>query len=724
MLRAYLFILAGLFLFPCSQVEAADITPAPQARPSSVTSPQDLEAIYVMADQGDAGSQNYLGFLYATGQTVAKDEKTAFGWFQKAADQGHPEALGNLAMMYEKGLGVEKNLRTALALHRQAAMAGYSISMKRLASLYETGVMGEERDPIKAEMWKTRYKETLKASAPAAIDAAPRQAAGKALATAQVEKPASLKPATSSAKTSPQAATASAPGDTQAQPVSPSSLNRASAASTPYFIQVGGKATARETMEVTQKIVEKNLLPQNKKIELVNPDGKSYLINIGPFADEHQAAPYKAKIMALLNVAPPPDPAPRPPVQAAPAQTAAAPPKAPVVPAMAIPSQAQATQPLPAVKTGSGGREKHHYVEVSGKATAREATELIRKIVERGLLPRNMHVELVNPEADNYRIRIGPFADAVDAAPQMAKTNAPVKSTLTPPNTPMDTSQELLPVTQAGTQPVPGASSSSAQKQAIAPVQPKPLPVTAPKVVATPVASDISPKLVPMPVAIPQRQEIDTPQIASVAVPKIEAATAAGDVPAMFAEGKPAATKTVRGRYYYILLNAQNTFEDSMFLTQFLFTKELVHETRRVKIENLDGQNFHVSIGPFSDIREANQQLQKINQQTFLESSIVTLETRVPVSGDGDYQPFIQIKIPGTLGNAVTLTQALVENELFAPKLFVEIAKFGAGNYLLRYGPFKGIKESDQGIQYLKKQFRVSPITINLERLVPVDGKQ
>jgi hypothetical protein len=699
MLRAYPFILACLFLFPGSQVKAAAPLPAPQARTSSVTSPQDLEAIFAMADQGDAGAQNYLGFLYATGQTVTKDEKTAFGWFQKAADQGHPEALGNLAMMYENGLGVEKSLPMALVLHRQAAMAGYAISMKRLAGLYETGVMGEERDPIKAEMWKTRYKETLKGSAPAERDAAPFQAAGKALATAQAERPATLKPATSLTKTPPLAATASAPGDTQAQPVSPSSSNRASAAFAPYFIQVGGKATAREAMEVTQKIVEKNLLPQNKKIELVNPDGKSYLINIGPFADEQQAAPYKAKIMALLNVAPPPSPAPRSPAQAVPAQTTAAPPKTPVAPAMAIPSQAQATQPLPAAKTGSGEREKHHYVEVSGKATAREATELIRKIVEKGLLPKKMHVELVNPEADNYRIRIGPFTDAVDA--QTAKTNAPVKSALTPPNTPMDTSQELLPVTQARKQPELGAPASPAQKQALAPVQPAPLPVTASKVVPVPVASNIP-----------------------LEAPKIEAAKAANDVPAKFAEGKPAATKTVRGRYYYILLNAKNTFEDSMFLTQFLFTKELVHETRRVKIENLDGQNFHVSIGPFSDIREANQQLQKINQQAFLESSIVALETHVPVSGDGDYQPFIQIKTPGALDNAVKLTQALVEKELLAPKLFVEIAKFGASNYLVRYGPFKGIKESDQGIQYLKKQFRVSPITINLERLVPVDGKQ
>lgn len=431
-MRVYPLILTCLFLSFGSQADAADAPPVQQARVSSAPSEQDLEVIFAMAGQGDAGYQNYLGFLYATGQAVAKDEKAASGWFQKAADQGHPEALGNLATMYEKGLGVVRNPRMALSLHSQAAMAGYAISMKRLASLYETGFVGEERDPIKAEMWKTRYKETLKARTPALSDAAPPQAADKALATFQADKPLKLKLAVSLANTQLKAETASAPGDTQPHPVSPASSGKSSAAAMPRL-------------------------------------------------------------------------------------------------------------------------------------------------------------------------------------------------------------------------------------------------------------------------------------------------SAESDIPPELADASSSAAKMVRGRYYYIQLNGQNTFEESVSLTQLLFKKELVHETRRVKIQNLDGKNFHISIGPFNDAREANLQIQKINQQAFLESSMVTLETYALASGDGDYQPFIQIKSQGSLDNAVKLTQTLVENELLAPKLFVEIAKFGSRDFLVRYGPFKGVMLADQGVLNLKKYLRVSPILVNRERLVPVE---
>ena len=44
------------------------------------------------ADKGDAKSQYYLGLMYYKGQGVAKDEKTAIKWFEKAAEQGHKQA--------------------------------------------------------------------------------------------------------------------------------------------------------------------------------------------------------------------------------------------------------------------------------------------------------------------------------------------------------------------------------------------------------------------------------------------------------------------------------------------------------------------------------------------------------------------------------------------------------------------------------------------------------
>jgi hypothetical protein len=630
MLRAYLLILTCLFLSIGSQVEAENAHPASLARASSAPFPQDLEAIFAMAGQGDAGAQNYLGFLYATGQSVTKDEKTAFGWFHKAAGQGHTEALGNLGIMYEKGLGVAKNLRMAFALHRQAAMAGYPISMKRLASLYETGFVGEERDPVKAEMWKTRYMETLKTNPLTATDAAPRQAAEKALVTAHAEKSATLP---ESARTKP------APAAVVAAPRLPAPTQMAAAPP---------KAPVAPAMVISSQAQATQLLP-------AAPPAEKPITTAPAVTPPTQAAARKAEK----------------PIAAAPIDKSVTRQPAPVVVvATAVPSTQAKSAPFSTAKTGASDKGKPHYIEVSGKATEREATELLQKIVGKGMLPKNMHVELVNPDADNYRIRIGPFADASDAAPQVAKINAAIKTSLAPSNTPIGASQELLPVVPARKQPIPAATA-----------------------------------------ALPQKQEIAPAPIAPVTVPRV--APVASYVPAKLADEKPAADKMVRGRSYFILLNAKNTFEDSMFLTQFLFRKELVPDTHRVRIENLDGKNFHVSIGPFSDTKEANPLLLKISQQTFPESTSAKLEKHALVPVDGDDRPLIQINAQGTLDNAVILIQTLMEKELLTPKMFAEVVNLGAGNYRVRFGPFKGEKEGRQNIQNLKKQLKVFPILVN-----------
>ncbi len=699
MLRAYLLIFSCLFLFLGSQAQAADSATTSHA--TSAPPPKDLEAIFVMADQGDAASQNYLGFLYATGQTVPKDEKAAFTWFQKASNQGHAEATGNLAMMYEKGLGVAKNLHMALNLHRQAAMAGYAISMKRMASLYESGFPGEERDPVKAEMWKHRYNEAVKATG--ASDSAARKTTEKPAAPTQT-----VKPAAPSAPPPP-AATVATPAATQAKPATPSPSANTAPAGKPYFFQIGGKATSRETLEVTQKIVEKNLLPQNKRIELVNPDGKSYRINIGPFSDAHEAAPYKARIMAFLNAAPPSKPVqtqpptpspvaptPLPPISTTQAATSAEPPQA-VPPTATVPPTAQvkplthaqadkpaapkstATPPVLSVPSPAKSEEKHHYVEVSGKATASEATELLQKIVQKGMLPKNMHVELISPETDTYRIRIGPFADANDAAPEIAKISASIKNGGVPAE------MELVPVTSAHKQAAPPKQENSPpQPAASVPVQ---------KLASAPIASEAMPK--PTDGAVGTGKKDSTPNLQ-----------------------KPA----LRGHYYFIQPNTQSTFADALLFAKSLLMKELVQETRRVRIENLDGLGFRVAIGPFSDASEANIQSQKIRRQTTQALSLVAFERHASTSGESEHQLFIQLNTQGTLDHALTLTQVLVEKGLLAPKMFAEIVNFGSGNFRVRYGPFKGINEADQNIQALKSQ-KLAPVMVNLERLAPVDGK-
>lgn len=715
MLRTCLIILSCTITIFTTAAGAAETPPAVPARSPTPASHQDMEAIMVMADQGDANSQNYLGFLYATGQTVPKDEKLAFAWFRKAAAQGHPEAIGNLAMMYEKGLGVAKNFQTALSLHRQAAIAGNPVSMKHLAAIYETGSMGEERDPIKAEMWRNRHKETLKNNV---TDTAIRQSEGKSPDASQPIKSA---PAIFNAPVAPMLQATAVPAGTPPKPSAVAPPNAlSSAAAKPYYFQISGKATARETLDVTQLIVEKNLLPQNKKIELVNPDGKSYRIQIGPFADAREAAPYKARITALLNPAPPaaketqatvlppsavPANASQPakttmtPLVAAPPPALPAPttkpiPTAPIsaVQAHAAPVAAKPTLAAPAA-TATGGavqtpmapkpaaqsKTPPLYIEVSGKTTAHEATELIQQIVEKGLLPKNMQIELVNPQANHYRVRIGPFVNASSAALQTDKIKASVANTSSGP--------ELVPA------PAPKIPAPPAQKPAsTASLVPPPQPVQ---------PSTATPKPAPPPIAVevaPAKTAIEKPATADQAP----------------------AIKVVR--YYFIQLETKNTYEDSLSLAQFLFMKELVQETRRVKIENLD-KSFRVSIGPYANAKEAELHLKKINQETFLKPSVVMLEKRIPASGEIEHELFVQLNAQGTLEQAFALTQSLLEKELLAAKMSAEVVNFGNGNYRARFGPFKDAKDAGQSLQKLKKESTASPILVNLDRLVPVEAK-
>ena len=44
------------------------------------------------AEQGDAVAQTNLGFTYAEGKGIAKDEAQAVAWYRKAAEQGYADS--------------------------------------------------------------------------------------------------------------------------------------------------------------------------------------------------------------------------------------------------------------------------------------------------------------------------------------------------------------------------------------------------------------------------------------------------------------------------------------------------------------------------------------------------------------------------------------------------------------------------------------------------------
>lgn len=69
-------------------------------------------------------AQHMVGLCYALGAGVKRNDKEAFGWFQKAADAGDDTATFKVAVCYEKGLGVDKSPSAALRWYKRLSDKG------------------------------------------------------------------------------------------------------------------------------------------------------------------------------------------------------------------------------------------------------------------------------------------------------------------------------------------------------------------------------------------------------------------------------------------------------------------------------------------------------------------------------------------------------------------------------------------------------------------------
>lgn len=145
------------------------------------------------ANLGHCGAQTSLGYLYAMGTGVPKDEEQALRWFQraavehyapaeydlglmlmqpgihhdekagadwlgKAAQRGLAPAQANLAMLYVRGIGVARNESEARRLLKKAANQHFAPGEFLLGLAYESGV-GGKKDPEKAARWYRKAAE-------------------------------------------------------------------------------------------------------------------------------------------------------------------------------------------------------------------------------------------------------------------------------------------------------------------------------------------------------------------------------------------------------------------------------------------------------------------------------------------------------------------------------------------------------------------------------------
>ena len=68
------------------------------------------------AERGQAAAQSYLGYMYAQGLGVPRDDVEAVQWLRRAADQGYPAAQFLLGQMTDKGHGVKQDFVEAEVL--------------------------------------------------------------------------------------------------------------------------------------------------------------------------------------------------------------------------------------------------------------------------------------------------------------------------------------------------------------------------------------------------------------------------------------------------------------------------------------------------------------------------------------------------------------------------------------------------------------------------------
>ena len=109
------------------------------------------------AEQGHAGAQCQLGFMYRYGQGVPESDALALEWYRKAADQGYAKAQCNLGVMYRDGRG-ELSQSHALAVEwfRKAADQGHAQAQCNLGFMYRHGRGGlPQSDALAVEWYRT-----------------------------------------------------------------------------------------------------------------------------------------------------------------------------------------------------------------------------------------------------------------------------------------------------------------------------------------------------------------------------------------------------------------------------------------------------------------------------------------------------------------------------------------------------------------------------------------
>ncbi len=110
-----------------------------------------------VADQGDAGAMDFVGWMYFQGLGVKRSPEIAVGYFKAAAGES-ATAAWNLGQCYFAAQGVDQNVPKALATWKRAATMGHGRSASTAAMVYLAGE-GIAPDPQEARKLAERAVE-------------------------------------------------------------------------------------------------------------------------------------------------------------------------------------------------------------------------------------------------------------------------------------------------------------------------------------------------------------------------------------------------------------------------------------------------------------------------------------------------------------------------------------------------------------------------------------
>jgi hypothetical protein len=110
-----------------------------------------IEHWELLANNGSANAQFYIGRMYEEGVYFPKNDYWAVHWITKAAELGLPDAEYTLGYIYRNGAGVVKDINQTVKWFKKAGKKGHNKAQFNLGAMYING------DGVNKSMKEAKY---------------------------------------------------------------------------------------------------------------------------------------------------------------------------------------------------------------------------------------------------------------------------------------------------------------------------------------------------------------------------------------------------------------------------------------------------------------------------------------------------------------------------------------------------------------------------------------